>query len=678
MAADSDSVVLDSEALDQLNTSEAKSLLDTVDSLKDLGIGDIVNLPQIIVVGDQSSGKSSVLEAISRLRFPVKGGLCTRFATELILRRNKQSKINVSIRFPRPSLLFATIGSTEDQGERCTFQRSGFDQDALPSIIEEAKEHMGIRDDGSTKGFSRDVLRIEIEGPDVYSLTLVDLPGLFHASTATQTAEDIATVQQLVHSYMKQENSIILAVISANQQHSTQVVLEDAMKQDPSRERTLGVITKPDLCKPNSSDESRALQLARNQEARHKLKLGWHVLRNRAEDEEALSPKARDDAEDEFFRSGTWSSTPKIDFGVESLRKKLSKVLLGHIKRNLPKVIEQIELVLRQKQADLECLGKPRSRIQDVRSYLLDISERFQRLSVDATHGRYGDKFFGSIHDDQVKLRALLRNLNRAFHVVLERKGATHRIQWADGSIAEDGSRSGSNSGNEQDVPYYLQRYVDLYQFPDSLPVGEEDLKARIEVLAALNQGCELPGSPTVDLVLQLFQAEALPWQAIAQCHLELAIKFAKVFVEQLLAHIIGRDDETRSSVLRGLVDPFFEEKTAVLGAKLTEILQPYTSGYGLPLEVEFRERLSKRTLRRLAGRVAGVLDGTKLTDEDQRGNHKINRKNVLRALMDEEDVGDQFGTEKVIDMMVIFYEVRSCIHVPPQLPHPERWKCKI
>ncbi|GKT96974.1 dynamin family protein [Colletotrichum tofieldiae] len=66
-------IALDSTALDELNSVETRTLFDTADKLSSLGVGRIVNLPQIIVVGDQSSGKSSVLEAISHVHFPVQG-----------------------------------------------------------------------------------------------------------------------------------------------------------------------------------------------------------------------------------------------------------------------------------------------------------------------------------------------------------------------------------------------------------------------------------------------------------------------------------------------------------------------------------------------------------------------------------------------------------------------------
>lgn len=50
-----------------------------------------------VACGDQSSGKSSVLEAITEIPFPRRENLCTRFATEIVLRRLPESFIATKI-----------------------------------------------------------------------------------------------------------------------------------------------------------------------------------------------------------------------------------------------------------------------------------------------------------------------------------------------------------------------------------------------------------------------------------------------------------------------------------------------------------------------------------------------------------------------------------------------------
>ncbi len=83
--------------MESLRTAEQIQLLDLVDSLRAEGLSEFTALPQLIVCEDQSSGKSSLLQAISGVPFPRKDNLCTRFTTEVILRRASDSEIRVSL-----------------------------------------------------------------------------------------------------------------------------------------------------------------------------------------------------------------------------------------------------------------------------------------------------------------------------------------------------------------------------------------------------------------------------------------------------------------------------------------------------------------------------------------------------------------------------------------------------
>jgi hypothetical protein len=77
-------------------------LLDKIDRLFACNVGEYIDLPQLVVVGDQSSGKSSVLEGLTRLPFPRDSGLCTKFATQITFRRSDNKSIKVSI-LPDPN-----------------------------------------------------------------------------------------------------------------------------------------------------------------------------------------------------------------------------------------------------------------------------------------------------------------------------------------------------------------------------------------------------------------------------------------------------------------------------------------------------------------------------------------------------------------------------------------------
>lgn len=162
---------------------------------------------------------------------------------------------------------------------------------------------------------------------------------------------------------MRRKNSINLVVVTASNQIAYHIALRTAKVHDPNLERTLGVVTKPDLTRQGTSEEHNYIQLARNQESGHRPKIGWHVLRNRAEDKDAV--ESRDGTGTSFFETTAWATIPRADRGVNGLRKKLSKALYS-IRQNLSGVIDDIEKQLRARQEELYQPGLSRSTSQEM------------------------------------------------------------------------------------------------------------------------------------------------------------------------------------------------------------------------------------------------------------------------------------------------------------------------
>lgn len=608
---------LDSTALDELNTVETRTLFDTAHKLSSLGVGRIVDLPQIVVVGDQSSGKSSVLEAISHVHFPVEDGVCTRFATELVLRPGSRRFVTASVQF------------ADSNRPANSLQVADFSQEDFDKIVSSAKDQMELS--GPGRNFSKDVLRVEIEGPDMYPLTLVDLPGIFHTATSKQSHQDMATVMELVELYVKKPNSIILAIICANNQLANQVVLHEAAKHDPTKTRTLGVITKPDLLHAGATSEHEYLQVIRGRESVHNLALGWHVLRNRADYEKNSGP--RDTIEEQFFSSGTWVSIPRANRGVAALRAKLSHILHDHIKKSLPGVVQDIQDKLLDQEAELSRLGQPRTTPEDMRAYLIDISTTFQRLVRDAIRGYYVDPFFGGFNGTHRKLRSKLRNFNRVIRHILLTVGSAQEV-------------SGAHYGTQKHLstPEYLADILETYNERLSCPevVSWAELSAQLRRQAAANQGTEFPGFANMDNVIQLFQKQAEPWQGIAELHLGEVVHAVKVFIDEVFEHIVGpsSSSSTTVAILSTFVDSFFDEKEELLSAKLKELLRPLKEGYALPLDADFQEAMEKTAARTESG-----------NDVEKRLSMAIYSPR-----------SDEFGTEKIIQTMQTFYDVGTIL----------------
>ncbi|KAK8130839.1 hypothetical protein PG984_007277 [Apiospora sp. TS-2023a] len=594
-------ISLDTAALDQLH-GEQKALLDTIDGLRKHGVGRFVDLPQIIVVGDQSSGKSSVLEAISRVRFPVHDKLCTRFPTELVLRTDDRTRVDVQIQRHHQD---------SEGGDAVPFSDTAFDKAALPEIIKKAKHEM-LPDD---VGFSEDVLRVEISGPDVPSLTLVDLPGFYHSEDDNQSAAGRDVVNRLAEKYMKKKNSIILAIISARNQLIMQEVLSKVKLHDKNKERTLGIITKPDLLSPKSNDEETFIRLMKNQDQSHKLSLGWHVLRNRSEFESGDSDDERDRKESDFFHSGPWQSSG---------------------------------------------LGEPRSAPRELRSHLDNIASQFHTISLHAVEGNYNDDFFGGLYaasDDTTsettrrtkKLRALVRDMNRVFAHVLTTRGSRRTIlpRVNDKSYSDSAS-----SDSDPGVPSYLQDLLDKYEFERPLEVGFDEVAEELEDLSSANQGNEFPGTSNDRLAVELFREQSQPWEKIAHFHVRLVLDVSRHFVSELMGYIVSPGaGKTFNAILADIVDPFFEKKTQMLEDKVHELLHHYRTGHPQPLDAEFRMLLTARRRKNLEVEIINKLL------QDQPDIFKDEALEKLRRVTEDASVSE-FGVEGLIEKSETYYEM--------------------
>ncbi len=185
---------------------------------------------------------------------------------------------------------------------------------------------------GATKSFSDDVLRIEVAGPNQEHLSVVDVPGIFRKITEGVTTQiDIANVRAMAERYMENPRSVILAVVPANVDIATQEILELAKKYDVEGDRTLGVLTKPDLVDKGAEDH--VVRLV--QGTSHSLSLGWCMVKNPGQqDLQRGDDFDRHASEEAFFRNeAIWSKLDKDKVGVRSLRLRLAELLTGIVRK---------------------------------------------------------------------------------------------------------------------------------------------------------------------------------------------------------------------------------------------------------------------------------------------------------------------------------------------------------
>ena len=613
--------------VETLGSDKKLALLNDIDKLRSHGISQYVNLPQLIVCGDQSSGKSSVLDAISGIPFPTKDNLCTRFATEVILRHTSNINISVAI-VPGPGR------SEEEQRKLLAFRHNSVDLENFPVLIDDAKSCMGVTH--SSSAFSTDVLRLEISGPNQPHLTIVDLPGLIHSENKLQTAADIQVVQSIVYEYMINRRSIILAVISAKNDYANQIVLKLAREVDPQGRRTMGVITKPDTLSVGSESELAFVNLARNMDIT--FRLGWHVLKNRSYETRQLSTEARDDDERQFLSQGAWKDLARATVGIYALREKLSKILFDQIRAELPMLIEDIEGKINNCRGTLARLGPNRDAFDQQRLFLLQISQEFQGISKAALDGSYGHSFFGeprSMDDYTKRLRAVIQNLNVKFAESIRLRGQQRRI--VEGEISSSNAVEGVKT------------------------VSRADFIDEIRELLSITRGRELPGMFNPLIVGDLFCEQSRPWEQLARQHLNNVWQAARSFLDLLISHLA--DEPTSEALLDQVIDPLMDRKLKDMNKKLDEILRPYQSGHPITYNHYFTETIQKARESRHEAEIARKLRRFLGHKEDytvENVSVKNARMSSLLSALTSRTEGDmdRYACSEILDCMEAYYKV--------------------
>ncbi|KAH7016365.1 dynamin family protein [Microdochium trichocladiopsis] len=616
------------EALQGLCSGDRLDLMDAIDRLRSRGVDHLISLPQIIVVGDQSSGKSSVLEAISGVPFPARSNLCTRFPTELVLRRTSQVSARISIvpHTARPDSEKAALSNFD--AELATF-------DDLSRLIEEAKYAMGISTHGNS--FGRDLLRVEISGPDRPHLTIVDLPGLIHSETKHQRASDIELIQDTVESYMAEPRSIILAVVSAKNDFSNQVVLKLARSADSEGKRTLGVITKPDTLHPGSQSEALYVSLARNRE--FEFRLGWHVLKNLdSETQQITSSHRRNTLEETFFGQGIWTTLPGNILGVSHLRSRLSKVLLTHIASELPGLITDIETRRQSCQAGIAKLGRARATHKENQLYLITISESFQRLVRSAADGNCTDGFFKSAESAsgyQSRLRAFIQNHNDDFAKTIEKEGHTCHI-------TDHGADDDKVEANDS-----------------AKSISREQFIAKIMTKMSHARGRELPGSFDPMIVAELFREQAIPWEQLAHAHIKRSWGSCKLFLKQVVEHVA--DLNTSATIYQKIIEPAMYEILGNLIGLTKKVLNQHQQLHPITYNQDFPEALQKlRSDRRRDCIASTTMNFFGVSTLTRNSFGTLDLSNLVDRLVVstlEPDV-TRFAASEALDMMQAYYKV--------------------
>ncbi|KAJ7061772.1 P-loop containing nucleoside triphosphate hydrolase protein, partial [Mycena amicta] len=357
--------------------SQRKELLGLMSHLRAVGAQAELDLPRIVVIGNQSAGKSSVVEAISGIKVPRDSGTCTRSPIECRMSTGSKWSCQVSIRreFDNAGRRVGDVSEerfgialTEEKKDQVELmlrraQLLVLDEtvsmsQAMGMSAEKVKERML---DESVAKFSKNIVCVDLEvGPDLTDLQFIDLPGLIQNAPP----DIVRLVEDMVVETIS-GNCLILVAIPMPDDIENQIALRLARERDPAGIRTIGVLTKPDVVPSGSNKRSEWLEIleGRSKRDQHTLHHGYYCTRQPDDDERkdgVTSADARRTEATFFAQTVPWSkTTDRGRFGTENLVLTLSTLLVEIIAQRLPDIAHTAQLQLAACRSALAHLPKP-------------------------------------------------------------------------------------------------------------------------------------------------------------------------------------------------------------------------------------------------------------------------------------------------------------------------------
>lgn len=303
-----------------------KKMIEIRNILQVVGQSSALVLPSIVVIGSQSSGKSSVLEAIVGHEFLPKGSnMITRRPIELTLVNTPDAQTEYG-EFPALGL-----GKITDFG-------------SIQQILTDLNLAVPAAD-----CVSDDPIQLSIYSPDVPDLSLIDLPGYIQVSGLDQPPELKQKIADLCDKYIQPPN-VILAISAADVDLANSTALRASRRVDPRGERTIGVVTKMDLVEP-----VRGASILSDR--RYPLRLGYVGVVSRVPQASGLFSRGDGNIMTTITRNeNAFFSAHPLEFGPESelaigtttLRKKLMHVLEQTMAASLQGTSDAIQQELEQ------------------------------------------------------------------------------------------------------------------------------------------------------------------------------------------------------------------------------------------------------------------------------------------------------------------------------------------
>ncbi|KAM3529473.1 hypothetical protein MY4038_005394 [Beauveria bassiana] len=619
-----------------------------IDLLRDKNIGAYLPLPQLVSVGDQSSGKSSLLEGLTGIPFPRGQGLCTRYATQITHRRESKTSINISI-IPGPNASESEKLKLEEYQKSVSTASELKDQ--LSSILLEVNERMGVctsQNPKGTKTFTEDVLKIEKCGPNEDYLNVIDVPGLFEDTKNNSTTEtDKAMVQSMVRKYLCNDQTVILAVLPCFVDFATQKILALAEEYDPNGERTLGILTKPDLL-VEESGKNVVCSLVRGEQ--RPLNLGYHLVRSRGGDDKGKA--FSDEARDSEFKKKPWCTLPPDRLGVVALRQRLQHLLGDLTDKTFPKLRSKARKLLRETQEQLANLGHSRQTMREQQLFLVSIASEFQRLVRAAVNADYSSS--PVFDDDRFRLITNVLNATDDFKSDFTVYAHTYEFLPSSEEASEEESTTSEPRDDLERKPFELFPDLDGVIVRDRIEdVPKEGIMEWLKHSYYRSRGSQLiPLNPM--LFSGVLREQTSGWTAQTVYYVSRVIYTIHDFFVGALEAVCS-DKRAREELLSQILEQTLARYAACL-QQAKFLVNVEREAHPCTLNSIFRSKLAELQSIQMEEKLTGKTKNLNLYYTEDKSEEVITMDDVLATLRDK-DRG-KYVAEDIHDVLKSYYEV--------------------
>ncbi|KAJ0416584.1 P-loop containing nucleoside triphosphate hydrolase protein [Aspergillus carlsbadensis] len=516
---------------------ESSEQLAFIDELHALGLSSTIELPELIVLGDQNTGKSSVLQAITELSFPVEDTMCTRFPVQISFRQTTgsaagRSRVRATI---TPGPMTEKDDAFLERVKNFVVERDELSQEGMGEIIQLAEGCIfdspfaagengaekklvngtakGRAAEKKTKTLCDATLRIERSGPDEMHWTIVDLPGLIRSGRGgsapasgsgnggpvtnceAPSGRNALVAEDIVRRRLRNERSIVLLVIDdVDVERQKSLELIDSIPGLTNR--CIGILNKCDRREEGSGHWMVSL-LQNDLATVPHLPHGWFGLRNRKPIEAGSSDIERDEAEEKEFNQAAWAAVDRERCGIKALMSYVDRERRAQIQKGMPAIIGEIRGKLRECEGELRRMGEARSSPRAQRYFVLQFCNEMQRMAEACLRGQYQDI---PSEDGKVRLRYLVQERLERFSVSVF---PTRDVKLAFGSFEAELKNLRALSPDPGTWEERIKREPGIY--------------SEIYKEAILCRGRSLPGSVHPDVEEKVFRKLSAHWEEFAR-----------------------------------------------------------------------------------------------------------------------------------------------------------------